>query len=168
MERLSTSFCGKRQTAACSWFSLLFLQSLNKSIRQIEKNSQVCDKRETTHFHVETANGRWQKWNFCHSREKQTWYLISLMKKYFNNYWNVHNVLLKHHLLELSAPALILMTTSCSVSWLYIVCLLNTLVLVLVDVVCNFVIYIVLITFWLLGPRIFTISLRNFVPFAVW
>ena len=56
---------GKRQIAACSWFSSLFLESLNKSIRKIENNSHVHDKRETTytHFHVETANSRRQNWS---------------------------------------------------------------------------------------------------------
>ena len=57
---ISTAFYGKRQmqTPASSWLSLLFLKSLNKSITKIENNLNVHDTRETTHFHVETANGR--------------------------------------------------------------------------------------------------------------
>ena len=43
-----------RQTSACTRFPLLFLQSLNKSIRKIENNSHVHDKRETTLFDLQT------------------------------------------------------------------------------------------------------------------
>ena len=52
LERLSTTFNGKRQLAVDS---LYFFSNLKKSIRKIENNSHVPDKRETTHFDVEIA-----------------------------------------------------------------------------------------------------------------
>ena len=45
LDRLSTTFFGKRRTSNCSWFSLIFLQSLNKSIRKIENNSHSLQTR---------------------------------------------------------------------------------------------------------------------------
>ena len=43
LERLSTTFYGKRQ----SGFSLLFLESLNKSIIKIKNNSHAHNKRDS-------------------------------------------------------------------------------------------------------------------------
>ena len=71
IERLSTTFYAKRQTSACTLFSLLFLKSLNKSIRKIENNSHVHDKRETTLFDVQTANARRQNLDFFRLRENK-------------------------------------------------------------------------------------------------
>ena len=56
-------------------FSLQFILFIFPPIRKIENNSHIHDKRETTHFDVETANGKIGIFAVCGKNKRDALFL---------------------------------------------------------------------------------------------